>query len=232
MVREMGWRLSPALGLPLLLIAGILAFGSLHQPDRILQSARSAWLEEGDASLAAKRYRKFVRRFEDHELASKARVELASLVAGQLEQPLQAARLLQVAALKQPSHPEAGQWMLQAADIANGADRPKWAERLWTRVADVHPAHAVAALLNLAREHIAQGDHASAYAAYQRVALDEAGASEVTLARIGMSICLERLGDRDAALAELAEAREDDDGWMQRREALIGRREAASVSIW
>ena len=124
MVRELGWRLAPALGLPLLLIAGILVMGSVQRPESILQSARSAWFEDGDAALAAKRYRKFVRRFEDHELASKARVELASLVAGELDQPVQAARLLEVAALKHPAPTKAGEWLMLAADIASGADRP------------------------------------------------------------------------------------------------------------
>jgi hypothetical protein len=122
--------------------------------------------------------------------------------------------------------------LLLAADIASGAGHDQWAQRLWTRVADVHPSQASTALLNMARERIAQGDPAGAYADYQRVALDTASPEEVSLARIGMSICLERLGDRDAALAEMEAVGESDAGWRQRREALIGRRDAASVSIW
>ena len=232
LVRELGWRMSPAVGLPLLLLAGLILFGSLQKPEEILQSARAAWLEEADADLAARQYRKFVRRFNEHPLASDARVELASLVAGQLDQPVQAARLLEVAAKNQPTHAEAGEWLLLAADIASGAGHDQWAQRLWTRVADVHPSQASTALLNMARERIAQGDPAGAYADYQRVALDTASPEEVSLARIGMSICLERLGDRDAALAEMEAVDESDAGWRQRREALIGRRDAASVSIW
>ncbi len=224
--------MAPAVGLPLLLLAGLILLGSLQKPEEILQSARAAWLEESDADLAARRYRTFVRRFSEHPLASDARVELASLVAGQLEQPVQAARLLEVAAKNQPAHAKAGEWLLLAADIASGAGHAGWAQRLWTRVAEVHPDQASTALLNMARERIAQGDPAGAYADYQRVALDTAAPEEVSLARIGMSICLERLGDRDAALAELESPGTADAGWRQRKEALISRRDAASVSIW
>ena len=205
---------------------------ALNHTETILLEARAAWLEDGDLEEAMRLYRLAVHRESGKKSAAIARVELAGLFERGLDQPVRSARMLEVAHDEDSTHPESAAWLLKAADLATAQDRPHWAQKLRERVADTHPDQANKALLTLGREQLAQGDQVAAYASYQRVVLDEATAEERSLARIGMSICLERMGDRDAALAELDELNREDPMWRQRRERLQVRHEASSGSLW
>jgi tetratricopeptide (TPR) repeat protein len=232
LIRGFGWGLVPILALPALVMGSVAVTSVLNHSQSILLDARTARLEMGDIEKSARLYRVVVRREAGNEMAALARVELAGLLEREMDRPVQAARLLEVAHDEHSSHADSASWLMKAAEIASTAERPKWAQTLWERVADTHPAAANKALLALARNHIAQGDQAAAFSAYQRVALEEATMEERSLARIGMSICLERMGDRDAALVELDELGHEDAMWRQRRERLQGRRERATGSIW
>jgi len=220
------------MALPLLVVGFVMANKALSHSETILLEARSAWLEEGDLDEAMRLYRLVVHRESGKKSAAVARVELAGLFERGLDQPVRSARMLEVAHDEDPSHPESAEWLMKAADLASAQGRAHWAQKLWERVADTHPEQANKALLTLGRELLAQGDQVAAYASYQRVALDEATAEERSLARIGMSICLERMGDRDAALAELDELSREDPMWRQRRDRLQVRHEASSGSLW
>ncbi|MCB9765930.1 MAG: tetratricopeptide repeat protein [Alphaproteobacteria bacterium] len=187
---------------------------------------RAAVLAEADnrPQRANALLRRFQERWPDHPRAAEAMARRGRVVATALRDPTRGARLLRDAADLDPHHPDVVAWRLEAALHAEaaGAERLAWLDL--EQIAREHPDDAPRAWLAMARMRLAGGDPSGAQVLYQRV-LDTGTVTEAdeTLARLGLSICLEDLGDAEGAAA-VAEAGALD----VRRDRVLHRHEARS----
>ena len=154
-----------------------------------------------------------------------ALARLAELYSRELEAPLRAARAWRLATEADPKNPSAPDWLLDAAAALEGAGKDRRARALREQLARAYPEHAPDAWLASARMLLERGDSAGAYEIYQRVATSTYAGELRSLGRLGMSVCLERSGDLEGALAELDEASDGlpEDVWRQRRDRVRDR---------
>lgn len=146
------------------------------------------------------------------------------LLGSDLGAPARAARSLQRAVELAPSHPDASDWLLEAGTFAELAGATQQSLVLRERAVAQFPAVAPRAWAAMARMKLRGGDAHGASALYERVLQSEhATVADQELARLGLSFCLEDLGDHDAAIAELDE---DAPELAERRERLQERNEA------
>ena len=183
--------------------------------EALWNAAQISAIELGQPQRAVRLLRELTELETEGVRAAVAMARLGELLDRDLRRPLRAAPAWESAADAMPDHPRAGAWLLAAADAWDRADREPRAANVLRRVRDNYPAEAADAELRIAEELLV-GDAARAYELYQDVAA-EGTDTQVALARFGLSVALERLGDTDAALAELEEAGLPDDVEQQRR---------------
>jgi len=194
---------------------------------------RAASLSAG-ATAEPRRARRLYRAFlkdwpEDPRIAS-ARVSLARLEWVDFGRPHRAARQFAWATRAAPESPEAAEWLHRSGEAWLEAGRVDQARAAWRRLVDDYPDEAAGAQLALARLALQEGRIERAFEDFQAVAVAVPRGPEATLARLGMSMALEQLGDLEAALAELDEVADElpHGVWQQRRERLIARRLATT----
>ena len=104
-----------------------------------------------------------------------------------------------------PTHPQAAQWWAKAAASLADAGKIHRASKQWEALLRAHPERRVEANLARARLALADGRTADALPLFDDV-VRHGSASEQAAGRLGASICLERLGDLDEALAAMDQA--------------------------
>ncbi len=183
--------------------------------EALWNAAQISAVELGQPQRAVRLLRELTELETEGVRAAVALARLGELLDRDLRRPLRAAPAWESAADAMPDHPRAGDWLLSAADAWDRADRDPRAQNVLRRVREQYPDHAADAELRIA-EDLLVGDAARAFELYQDVAT-EGSDTQVALARFGLSVALERLGDTDAALVELEEAGLPDEVEQQRR---------------
>ena len=231
-----GWQLAPAIGLPLAVMSLLwVGVGWLENPDETLTQARRAGLEETRGEEAAALYGEFLRKWPDHEDASRASAELAGVQARVFGNVDAAIESLLLAEALDVSHVQSGEWMLEAGEFAEQRGEHNRARRIWESAVERHPELRAPVTLRWARSLLAEGESGLAFESFQNVALlPRASQAQRSLARMGMSICLERLGDLESALAELDEVGDAhlEEARTQRRQHLQDRQEGTTTRPW
>lgn len=192
--------------------------------EALWRGASLAALDLGDPQRAMSMLRELVNRHPAHPRAPEAYARLATLYDLELRDPLRAAEQWSEAAKAAPEDARAGRWWLEAGLAFDRAALPDRAE-LALRTAAVYPDQAVRAWLALGRMKLVVAP-AMAYACYDTALRDGATGEDARLARLGMATALERLDQRDVALAELdsaADAGVDDASLRLRRQRLRAR---------
>lgn len=105
-----------------------------------------------------------------------------------------------------PQAPEAADRLARAASIASRIGDLEQADRLWKRLGKKHPERAALAELGRGDAALRQGRIQEALGAYVRASNHTFDPDLAAAAKFGSSICLERLGDLEEALADLDEA--------------------------
>ncbi|HHO50508.1 MAG TPA: tetratricopeptide repeat protein [Deltaproteobacteria bacterium] len=122
-----------------------------------------------------------------------------------------------------PGASEAGDRLVRSARAAAMAGDDPAAERTWRRLATKHPVLAARASLGRANLRLQRGDAVGALALYEG-AVDTAFDPDVAaVAQLGITTCLERLGDLDSALSELHAADLPSDIQAQRASSIRAR---------
>ncbi len=174
---------------------------------------------------AADMLEQLIEQYPEHPRVVDAHARIALIQRHHNGDPVRAGVRWVAAASIDPSHPDAGQWMLNAGiALADAGDSDNALRAL--RVAKGRPEQAIAANLALGRLHL-QRDPAQAYSDYDAAFRAGASGEARRLAHLGMATALEYLDRRDAALAELDEVAEDgevDAALQRRRDRLRARR--------
>ena len=196
-----------------------------HRREATWRAASLANDGQVDPQEARRLYRTFLKSWPDDPRISQARVALARIEWQDFRQPDRAARQYTWAVLASPAAPEASDWLQRAGDAWLAAGRTDQARSAWRRVIADYPTGVLGARLAMARLALFEGDPDRAFEHFQEVAVAQARGTEATLARLGMSLCREQLGDLDAALAELDVVADElpYEVLQQRRERLIER---------
>ncbi|MED5373845.1 MAG: tetratricopeptide repeat protein [Myxococcota bacterium] len=191
------------------------------------RAATAAWHAGSAAALAGAdaqaiaHLETFLARWPGDPRAASASAQLGVLLADSA--PREAADHLVSAAELAPQAPSAADRMLQAAALLEKSERTTAAWTLYERSVRSFPERAPEAWIAMARMRLEVGDPAAAQELYEKV-LAEPSATELhDLARLGLSIAQEDLGDFDAVLAELHSLDLSEAQREQRRERVMGR---------
>ncbi len=133
-----------------------------------------------------------------------------------------AARVLERAVQMDPDAAEAAQRTAWAARAWDGAGEQGRAERAWRALIEDHPAWRARARLGLAELYLGRRQPERALPLFQQVALDGLP-DEQSAAHLGVSVCLEQLGELDRAVAAIDEAELPEDVRRRRAQALRAR---------
>ena len=133
-----------------------------------------------------------------------------------------AARVLERSVQADPDALHAADRMEAAARAWGDAGAFDRAERGWQDLLAAHPAWRARAHLGLAELYLSRREPARALPLFQRVALDGLP-EERTAAQLGVSVCLEQLGELDEALAAITDADLPEDVRRRRAHALRAR---------
>jgi len=139
-------------------------------------------------------------------------------------QPAGAAARFESAARTMPHHPLAGQRLLRAAAVLADNRRDRQAVRLYREVEREHPAFAGASYVGRAQLRLRKGQVERALTLFETSLDLTYDPSLVEVAKLGRTVCLERLGDLDSALAELEDVDLPDPIRAERVDALQRRR--------
>jgi tetratricopeptide (TPR) repeat protein len=122
-----------------------------------------------------------------------------------------------------PGAREAGGRLRRAAEAAGSAGDPALAEKLWRRLGKTHPEHLAASELGRAEVALHRGEIERALAAFRSAQSHTYDPDLLASATLGANVCLERLGDLEEALAELADAELPPDVHARREAGLAAR---------
>jgi len=198
-----------------------------HQSWDDQRAATAAWHAGSAAALAGAdaqaivHLETFLARWPDDPRAAAASAQLGVLLAE--TDPREAADRLVHAAEIAPEDPLAAQRMLQAAALLEKSDQTTAAWTLYERSVRTFPEQAPQARVSMARMRLQVGDAAGAQELYEQVLAEPSAHALHDLARLGLSIAQEDLGDFDAVLAELHSLDLSEAQREQRRERVLGR---------
>jgi len=126
------------------------------------------------------------------------------------------------AARLSPQDPRAGSWLIRAGENWQKIGDQAAAAGSFSKCIAQYADYSDQARLALANLRLAQGEIDLALEHYQVVSDSDTDAL-ASIARMGVSVSYERMGQLDAALAELDE---DEDPWTERRHRIAERRRA------
>lgn len=138
------------------------------------------------------------------------------------------AQALKASVEADPDAADAAERMDRVARALGEAQLTGKAKRQWSALRDEHPPWKWRANLGLAELHLASGEAQEALALYRDVAVHGAP-EERAIAKLGESVCLERLGDLDSALAAI-DGTDLPDSVRRSRERSLQARQAWSAS--
>lgn len=206
----------------------LVAYTAIEQEAWSEERAATAALHAGSAAalagleqVAIVHLETFLARWPQDERAPQVRLQLAALLAEQ--DPKGAAEVLVDAADAAPESPQAHEHVLQAAELMEQAAETTAAWSLYQRVHRTWPEQGDTARLAMARMRLQVGDAAAAQEIYEELLSASADAEVLEIARLGLSIAQEDLGDFDAVLADLHELDMSDAQREQRRDRVLGR---------
>lgn len=160
----------------------------------------------------------------DYVRTPEALARMGNLLGTDLGAPGPGSEALQRAVEAAPRHPDAPEWLLEAASFAELAGARQQAWILRERAVQQFPESAPRAWSAMARMKLRGGDVAGARALYDRVMSSGYSTTlDVEVATLGLSFCLEDLGEHEAAVAELDDENPE---LSERRERLRVRNEA------
>jgi tetratricopeptide (TPR) repeat protein len=218
-VRRLGailsWRLAPILGLPVL-VSALLLSPSGDSEAMTLQRADIA-LYSGDIELAEVKYIEVIEHWPLSYESGMAHARLAEIAVLADEKTSAIDHYLSAGRLS-PESGEASSWMIEAGQILLSTGDRDGAREVWASAGAKYPESS--AILNLASDLLASGDPTEAFEYFQTMAVSTGPYRE--LGHLGLSICYERMGELESAVAEL-----DDEIWVERRGRLISRATAS-----
>lgn len=136
--------------------------------------------------------------------------------------PGKAAASFQMAVAVDPESPDVAARMAYAARAYGEAGRVDDANEQWTRLAEEHPGWRGRANLGRAELALAGRRVTAALALFEDV-VEHGLPEEQAAARLGISVCLEKLGDLDSALVAIDQAELPEDVRRSRTDALRAR---------
>jgi cytochrome c-type biogenesis protein CcmH/NrfG len=143
------------------------------------------------------------------------------------EDPRRAAQAFEAAARRAPTDARVAQWYASAATARERASDPEGALLDLGHLVSLGGLFAVDGWTGIGRIRFELGDLAGAYDAYQNGLLETPDPRRARLVRLGMAHALERLGEADAAVAELEEFADGEDlAFEMARGRMIARVEA------
>ena len=163
----------------------------------------------------------FLKRWPSDARAPQVRVQMANLLAEQ--DPKAAAQALVQAAEAAPQDPSAHEHVLLAARLLERAGETTAAWALYQQVHRTWPEQGDTARLAMARMRLQVGDAAAAQEIYEELLVSSQAPEILEIARLGLSIAQEDLGDFDAVLADLNELDMSEAQRTQRRDRVLGR---------
>jgi tetratricopeptide (TPR) repeat protein len=192
------------------------------------EHAATAALHAGSAAalagldqVAIVHLRTFLQRWPNDSRATQVSLQLANLLVEQ--DPKAAAQALVAAADADPEAPTAHEHVLQAAGLLEQAAETTAAWSLYQRVDRTWPEQGDTARLAMARMRLQVGDAAAAQEIYEELLVSSQAPEILEIARLGLSIAQEDLGDFDAVLADLNELDMSEAQRTQRRDRVLGR---------
>jgi tetratricopeptide (TPR) repeat protein len=222
-VRFFGWGILPGFALPVLVLAALsadhFAMGGDSAQERLAQAENAVW-RDGNPSQAMALYESILSDWPGGPLAGEAHAGMAFLLEESNAADRDVAQAYSAAARLNPEHLEAGDWLIRAGEHWRRAGDDSAAQMAYSRSIARHAESSDKARLALANLQLSLGEIDLALEHYQ----EASKAKTPTLAsigRMGVSVCYERMGNLDAALAEL-----DEDSWSGRRKRLFERRRA------
>lgn len=183
--------------------------------------AGSAAALGGQEQVAIVHLQTFLREWPNDPRAPQVRLQMANLLAD--EDPKAASQALVAAADADPSDPSAHEHVLLAARLLERAQETTAAWSLYHRIHRTWPEQGDTARLAMARMRLQVGDAAAAQEIYEELLVSDAAPEVLEIARLGLSIAQEDLGDFDAVLADLNELDMSEAQRSQRRERVLGR---------
>lgn len=162
-------------------------------------------IELGDERAALDRFHRLVVLERDPRRQAAVLERIGSLEI-QLGDDVEGSRRLREAHDLDPTSPDAVRRLARAATVAAHAGDLDGAQKLWRRLARKHPGQQAVAELGLADVALRQGRTQDALTAFVRAGEHTFDPDVAAAAKFGASVCLERLGDLEEALAELDEA--------------------------
>ena len=224
MVSFLGWGSLFGLILPVLLCS-VLALSALlpsSESEKLREAQHTAWVE-GDWGQALLQYRALL---EEHP-GGKSAADAHEGVAQSLEALGLYGREVALAyeSAERLASPSVGQGRLDMLAGAHWLDEREeaLAEASFLRVMESGSAHAPEARFSLGQLKLSNGEVDEALSLFQELSLLP-DPEHADLGRFGVSISYERLGNLDAAIAEL----DDEDGASDRLDRLFERRTAFS----
>lgn len=172
-----------------------------HRAAALYDGAMLASAEVGRERLASHMLKRFTQEHPGHPLQAEATARLASLWVQDV--PLRAAKHWTQAAELSPEHPQAAEWRLESARALESAGVSRQAWSTLEQLSQDHPDYAPQAGLAMARLRLQAGDAEAAQELYARVLAEPAQGELHAIARLGLSMALEDLGQHQAAVAEL-----------------------------
>ena len=214
-VRHLGallsWRLAPIIGLPV--VVSVLLLSPPSDSETVTLQRADIALYSGDIELAESTYADVIERWPSSYESGVAHARLAELAVldgetnSAIDHYLTAGRL-------SPESSEASSWLIEAGQIISSTGDKNRAREVWLSAGTRYPESS--AILNLASDLLASGDPSEAFEYFQDMASSTGSYRE--LGHLGLSICYERMGELESAVAEL-----DEELWVERRGRLISR---------
>ena len=159
----------------------------------------------GDAQAASEHLAVFVEVARNDALIAEAYALIGGVHAANGDDHRGAARAFEAAARRAPTDARVAQWYAAAASARERAHDPEGALRDLGHLVGLGGLFAVDGWTGIGRIRFELGDLAGAYDAYQNGLLETPDPRRARLVRLGMAHALQRLGEADAAVAELDE---------------------------
>lgn len=220
-----GWKILPGALLPVVLVIGLIVhsvFGTSKSAEGQWRAAEHALWVDGDVQKARALYESVLIDWPASSIAGEAHAGIALLLEMDKYASPRIAKEYASAARLSPENPNAGDWWITSGNHWQIAGENFAAQVAYEACIARHPSDANRARLALANLQLAQGEIDLALELFQTVTSSKSS-SMTSIARMGISVCYERMGDLDAALAELDDSEEQ---WSVRRSRMVQRSEA------
>jgi len=186
-------------------------------------------LDLGDTDTARRRLHRLV-ELGDPVRAADGWEQIGHLRLGE-QHPRAAGRAFHSAWEVAPDAPRAADRLAWAARARGEAGDTKVADRLWQDLAAGYPDHRGAALLGRAEIALGDGNPEAALSLYEDASSSLSDNDLLPVAHLGISACLERLGDLDGALAAIEAGDLPADVFASRRQSLRTRSAASNGNL-